>query len=255
MITFSILFKNEFDELNNLLGILKRNVSFPYEVNVCLDGEGVTDDFSAICKKYGANKFFRKLTTFSEQRNYLNEKASYPHIFSLDPDEYLSQELISILPDILKDNSNCDLFWFPRINVINSIPNEIYNRLPVPSGSKFEDFREHVSRDLLPKDSLKYKWLKDNNFIIFERFDGLGNEYIEYYSYVLNYPDYQGRLYKNSKNIKWINPVHEVISGIETQTYIPLFPEYSIVHIKSWNKQVKQNQFYANQFPIRGVTI
>jgi len=60
----------------------------------------------------------------------------------------------------------------------------------------------------------------------------------------INWPDYQMRVYKNSKNIKWINPVHEVLTGF--QTFAPLPDEMYFDHVKSIEKQEKQNNLYAN---------
>lgn len=59
----------------------------------------------------------------------------------------------------------------------------------------------------------------------------------------INWPDYQMRVYKNNKQIKWINPVHEVLTGF--QTFAPLPEEMYFDHIKSIDKQEKQNTLYS----------
>ena len=58
----------------------------------------------------------------------------------------------------------------------------------------------------------------------------------------INWPDYQMRVYKNKTNIKWINPVHEVLTGF--QTFAPLPDEMYFDHIKDIAKQEKQNNLY-----------
>ena len=58
----------------------------------------------------------------------------------------------------------------------------------------------------------------------------------------INWPDYQMRVYKNSRRIQWINPVHEVLDGY--QTFAPLPDEMYFDHIKDIKKQEKQNKFY-----------
>jgi hypothetical protein len=60
----------------------------------------------------------------------------------------------------------------------------------------------------------------------------------------INWPDYQMRVYKNNKNIKWINPVHEVLTGF--QTFAPLPDEMYFDHIKGIEKQERQNIMYSN---------
>lgn len=62
----------------------------------------------------------------------------------------------------------------------------------------------------------------------------------------VNFPDYQWRIYKNTKRIKWINKVHERLDGFKT--YAPLPPDinYALMHIKDIERQEKQNEFYEN---------
>ena len=60
----------------------------------------------------------------------------------------------------------------------------------------------------------------------------------------VNYPDYQWRIYRNSPEIKWINKVHEVLSGYKTYATLPQRKEYSLYHPKTIERQVKQNSSY-----------
>lgn len=62
----------------------------------------------------------------------------------------------------------------------------------------------------------------------------------------VNYPDYQWRIYRNSPEIKWINRVHEVLTGYKTYATLPQRKEYSLYHPKTIERQVKQNEYYAN---------
>ena len=58
----------------------------------------------------------------------------------------------------------------------------------------------------------------------------------------INFPDYQTRIYKNSPDIKWINKVHERIEGYKTYAALP--DEYFMHHIKTIERQEKQNSYY-----------
>ena len=60
----------------------------------------------------------------------------------------------------------------------------------------------------------------------------------------VNYPDYQGRIWRNRPNILWKNPVHEVLSGYKEHTYLPAEEQFSFYHPKTINRQEKQNLFY-----------
>lgn len=61
----------------------------------------------------------------------------------------------------------------------------------------------------------------------------------------VNWPDYQCRIVKNTGRIKWINPVHEVLSGFDSTADFPQEPDYALLHVKSIDRQVKQNDFYS----------
>jgi len=61
----------------------------------------------------------------------------------------------------------------------------------------------------------------------------------------VNFPDPQMRLLKLGKDIKWKNKVHEVLDGYKTITTLPYDDEsFCLMHIKSIEKQEKQNSFY-----------
>jgi glycosyltransferase involved in cell wall biosynthesis len=61
----------------------------------------------------------------------------------------------------------------------------------------------------------------------------------------INYPDYQWRIYKNSPSIKWVNKVHEVLTGYKSYATLPERQEYSLYHPKTIDRQEKQNNYYS----------
>ena len=81
--------------------------------------------------------------------------------------------------------------------------------------------------------------------------EGLTNEHIKKWGWRVNdegwvnWPDYQWRIWKNIKSIKWKNKVHEVLEGHNTFASLPPIEEYVLYHPKSINKQEKQNQYYS----------
>ena len=48
------------------------------------------------------------------------------------------------------------------------------------------------------------------------------------------------------KNIKWIKPVHEIISGAQSYAHLPPQEELSLYHPKTIQKQEKQNKLYES---------
>jgi hypothetical protein len=89
-------------------------------------------------------------------------------------------------------------------------------------------------------------WIPRENYV-----DGITPEHIKLWRWNLdsknriNFPDYQGRIYKNSKKIYWSGKVHETIHGAEIVGNLPPEESCSLLHIKSISKQEKQNNLYS----------
>lgn len=68
----------------------------------------------------------------------------------------------------------------------------------------------------------------------------------------INFPDYQGRIYKRAAHIKWKNKVHEVIEGHSMHSMLPAvdeegqpYSDYCLLHIKTAARQISQNELYS----------
>ena len=53
----------------------------------------------------------------------------------------------------------------------------------------------------------------------------------------INWPDYQGRVFKNTEKIRWSKGLHEVVSGTDKVVYLRTDPKLGLWHIKSIEKQ------------------
>lgn len=62
----------------------------------------------------------------------------------------------------------------------------------------------------------------------------------------VNNPDYQGRIFRNQEGIRWAGAVHERITGHCKHSQLPIVDDYSIIHVKSLEKQIKQNDYYES---------
>ena len=60
----------------------------------------------------------------------------------------------------------------------------------------------------------------------------------------VNFPDWQGRVFKNRPNIKWEKPVHEMIKGFQTYAHLPTEKPFCMLHYKKIEKQEQQNKKY-----------
>jgi hypothetical protein len=64
------------------------------------------------------------------------------------------------------------------------------------------------------------------------------------YGDLINYPDYQGRIYRNSKDIYWTGKVHEKLTGYSVVGNLP--ETFKLFHPKTFERQVRQNEFYES---------
>ena len=60
----------------------------------------------------------------------------------------------------------------------------------------------------------------------------------------VNFPDYQWRIWKNKSEIKWVNKVHEKLSGYKTYAALPAEIIFTLSHPKEIERQEKQNAYY-----------
>ena len=80
--------------------------------------------------------------------------------------------------------------------------------------------------------------------------DGITQEHINKWGWNVNekgwvnFPDYQTRIYKNTKDVMWVNKVHERITGYDTVSNFPPQEEYCLYHPKQIDRQEQQNEFY-----------
>ena len=63
----------------------------------------------------------------------------------------------------------------------------------------------------------------------------------------INFPDWQGRIFRNRPNIRWQHKVHEMITGYQTYATLPTDKPFCILHPKTIDKQVEQNKFYNEE--------
>ena len=52
------------------------------------------------------------------------------------------------------------------------------------------------------------------------------------------------RIYKNTKDVQWMNKVHERITGYDTFSSLPTDEQWCLYHPKQIERQEKQNEYY-----------
>tara|TARA_Y100000768_G_scaffold93203_1_gene67345 strand:+ start:4620 stop:5249 length:630 start_codon:yes stop_codon:yes gene_type:complete len=110
----------------------------------------------------------------------------------------------------------------PHRLLLESLPLLLENN---PTNEVYLVPRVNTVKGLLPEHIEKWKWKVDRNGWV-------------------NWPDYQLRIYKNSKDIYWANKVHETLFGYSTYSPLPKAERYCLYHPKTIEKQEKQNNYY-----------
>jgi len=124
-ISYAILTHNEGEYIAELLTLLttyKRDI----------DEIVIVDDYSDDEKTKSILNDFKDLITLDyrtfdgdhTQKNYLNSKCTGDYILQLDADELVHPEFLEMLPELLEENNETDLFIMPRINTVEGLTQE-----------------------------------------------------------------------------------------------------------------------------------
>jgi glycosyltransferase involved in cell wall biosynthesis len=203
-ISYGVTVSNEIVEIQNLIERLSTNKRVEDEIVIQFDSSTATIPVVEYLNECVISAKIQKLVSFplngdfGQFKQHLNQNCSGDWIFQLDADEDLEPDLIANLHTILEGNPEIDMFWLPRINIVNGVT---------------------------PDDIQKWGWnISEQGWV--------------------NYPDVQGRIYRNKQSIFWAGKVHEKIQGYESYSIFPAEELYSIKHIKDIDRQRKQNDFY-----------
>ena len=200
-ISYAIPVCNEWMQLEYLLNYLFKHKREQDEIVVQCDKGNTTPSVYQVLEEYKDKVQiieFPLNKDFASFKNNLKDHCSGDYIFQIDADEYPDEYLMNTIEWLITNNDGVDIFWVPRINIVNGLT------------------QEHID---------KWRWNVDNNGRV-------------------NFPDYQCRIMKNVKRIKWKNKVHEVLIGFKTESQLPANKEFCIHHPKTIDRQEEQNAFY-----------
>jgi len=121
-----------------------------------------------------------------------------------------------------------------------------------------KDFIFQIDADEYPNEDLLINLpaILDNNFNVdvflvprINTVEGLTENHIKRWGWKVennrvNFPDFQWRVWKNHKGIKWVNKVHERLDGFKEYSYFPPIEEMCLYHPKEIVRQEKQNAYY-----------
>ena len=214
-ISYAITVYNEHREIDNLLYHLSKHIRDEDEVVVTQDvskiGTGVFEpEFQAL----------EKILEKYEYGNYFNNLKVNTFNFNKD---------FSALKNHTKEHCSGDYIF--HIDA-DEIPNEILlEQLP--------QILEINDTDLV--------WVPRINIV-----NGITDFHLNLWKWRvteqgwLNFPDYQARIFRNTDDIKWVKPVHEIIDGAKTYSHLPPHEELTLKHEKEIKRQEYQNKLYED---------
>ena len=126
-ISYAIPVHNEYEEIDGLIKHLLKYKKEADEIVVQCDKGNTTENVYKVLDKYH-NKIkiieFPLNRDFASFKNNLKNNCTGDWVFQIDADEIPEEYLISMLPTILKQNPNTEVFWVPRINTVDGLTKE-----------------------------------------------------------------------------------------------------------------------------------
>jgi predicted glycosyltransferase involved in capsule biosynthesis len=202
-ISFAITACNEHEELKRLLNQITSFIRPEDEIIIQLD-KNYTFDVETVAMSYGVGTKYDYHRVFhSLNGDFASFKNNLKNHCTRDWVFFIDAD--EYLSKGLKDN----------IHEILNTNKGLVDVIALPRINTVEGLtRDHID---------KWKWFVDENGWV-------------------NYPDYQMRICANKKEIKYINKVHERLSGWKTIANLP--EGYDLLHPKTIERQEKQNSFY-----------
>jgi glycosyltransferase involved in cell wall biosynthesis len=212
-ISYLITCHNEDCTLKNLLQRVSRFCDLDDEI-VILDDFSDNPKCQKILLEYSYKDNVRVYQhaldrNYGAHKNYGNELCKGDWIFQIDADELPSEVLLMNIKNIIGANPDIELFLLPRVNDFKGVKQEHANQW----GWRLTPCKEYGGRP------------------------------------IINWPDYQGRVYKNvSARIRWDRRLHEKIEGYTKYSALPAEVDFSLYHDKTIETQLQTNLWYNKEF-------
>ena len=124
-ISYALLTHNEGKYIETLLTFLINNKRQDDEIVVVDDFSNDQETVDILKKHNNSIKLYHRIFDGDHtQKNYLNSMCTGDYILQLDADELVTIDFIHILPELLEENNETDLFIMPRINTVEGLTSE-----------------------------------------------------------------------------------------------------------------------------------
>lgn len=124
-VSYAVTVCNELTEIERLLSQLITQKHSEDEIVVLYDNNGTKEVFDYLQSVEGIKLVWDNFDGhFADWKNKLTSLCTGDFIFQIDADEYLPDEFIELLHQILKANPEVDLYYVPRINTVSGLTEE-----------------------------------------------------------------------------------------------------------------------------------
>jgi glycosyltransferase involved in cell wall biosynthesis len=131
-ISYAITVCNELVEIQRLLDLLLKQKRLQDEIVVLVDNPcGEDDEMISTLYQYESHNHDHMTVWRSEFAghfaNWKNKLTGYctgDYIFQIDADELPNENLIAVLPDVIEENENIDVYLVPRVNTVEGLTPE-----------------------------------------------------------------------------------------------------------------------------------
>lgn len=124
-VSYAVTVCNELTEIERLLSQLITQKHSEDEIVVLYDNNGTKEVFDYLQSVEGIKLVWDNFDGhFADWKNKLSSLCTGDFIFQIDADEYLPDEFIELLHQILEANPEVDLYYVPRINTVSGLTEE-----------------------------------------------------------------------------------------------------------------------------------
>ena len=124
-ISYAVTVCNELTEVKRLLTQLLAQKHSKDEVVVLYDNNGTKEVLDYLQTVEGIKLVWDNFDGhFADWKNKLTALCTGDFIFQIDADEYLADECVDLMHQILESNPEVDLYFVPRINTVSGLTEE-----------------------------------------------------------------------------------------------------------------------------------
>jgi hypothetical protein len=132
-ITYAVTVCNEFVEIQRLIAHLLKHKRIKDNIVILFDEANGDIEIESFLRSHSINKDFswhkdKFQGHFADWKNKLTSFCKGDYIFQIDADEMPHEKLIKVLPFVLEENFDCEVFLVPRVNTVAGLTQDHINK-------------------------------------------------------------------------------------------------------------------------------